>query len=84
MLQKLEAILPPKPKVEIPQGEHVDEVSMMEYESTKGSSGSRNPYGGARAGPAGFFSAFGGAGADEDDDDEEGAAGGQRVECNTH
>ena len=79
--QKLEAILPPRAKVEIPQGDHVDEVSMVEYESTKGSSKSAAHAGGA--GGASFFrDAFGG-GADDDDDDD-GVPGGQRVECNTH
>ncbi len=64
--------MPPKPKVEIPSGEHVDEVSMVDYESTKGSS--KSSAGGAR----GFREAYSG---DDDDDDE---PAGQRVECNTH
>jgi hypothetical protein len=71
--QKLETLLPPKPKVEIPTGDHVDEVSMVDYESTKGSSKSTGG-GGAR----GFREAYSG---DDDDDDE---PAGQRVECNTH
>jgi DnaJ homolog subfamily A member 2 len=71
-ISKLETLLPPKPKVEIPSGDHVDEVSMVDYESTKGSSKSSG--GGAR----GFREAYSG---DDDDDDE---PAGQRVECNTH
>lgn len=79
-LQKLETILPPRAKVEIPQGDHVDEVSMVDYETTKGSS-KTSPHAGGPG--AGFFrDAFGG-GADDDDDDD-GVPGGQRVECNTH
>ena len=75
----MEAILPPRPKVEIPQGDHVDEVSMVEYESTKGGSKAQ-----ASGGPGGFFREAFGAGADDDDEDDEGVPGGQRVECNTH
>ena len=78
LLQKLEALLPPRPKVEIPTGDHVDEVSMVEYESTKGSSKSA-----ATGGASSFFRDAFGAGADDDDDDD-GVPGGQRVECNTH
>ena len=73
--------MPPRAKVEIPQGDHVDEVSMVEYESTRGSSKTAAQAGGMGAG---FFrDAFGGGGADDDDDDD-GVPGGQRVECNTH
>lgn len=75
-ISKLEKLLPAKPKVEIPTGEHVDEVSMVEFESTRGSSKSRS-----KAGPTGFQDMM--TGDDEDDEDEEGGAG-QRVECNTH
>jgi len=74
-IKKLETLLPPKPDVVIPNGEHVDEVSMVEYETTKGSSNhSGNPRGHSR------FEQF----ATQDDDDEEEPSGGQRVECNTH
>ena len=66
-------MLPPKPKIEIPQGEHVDEVSMVDFESTKGGSSSRGAEG------AGF-----GYGEGYSDDEEEEMGGGQRVECNTH
>ena len=67
--------MPPKPKVEIPSGDHVDEVSMVDYDSTKGSSKS-----GGASGARGFREAMY---ANEDDDDDDGPAG-QRVECNTH
>jgi DnaJ homolog subfamily A member 2 len=73
-IKKLETILPAKPKVEIPNGEHVDEVSMVEYESTKGSSSNHT----GRSSREPHFR----GGDDEDDDDE--PSGGQRVECNTH
>lgn len=56
--------------MDIPSGEHVEEVSMIEYENTKGSS-SRGAFKDA-------------TGVDGDSDDEDGPAGGQRVECNTH
>lgn len=81
-IKKLEAILPPRPKIEIPQGDHVDEVSMVDFEGTRGSSSSHGAHGHGHGhgGPGAFF-----RGGDDDDDDEEGAgAGGQRVECNTH
>lgn len=75
IIMKLEKLLPAKPKVDIPTGENVDEVSMVEYESTRGSSKSKT-----RAGPSAFHGMMG----DDDDDDEgEGGPGGQRVECNT-
>ena len=70
--------------MDIPTGEHVDEVSMVEYESTRGSSKSGHSHGGAGAGYGAesiFREAFGG-GAGDDDDDE--TPHGQRVECNTH
>jgi DnaJ family protein A protein 2 len=85
-IKKLEKLLPPKSKVEIPTGEHVDEVSMVEYESTRGSKSSHqgHSHGGSMAGAEGLFrEAFGGGGHGDDDEDEGGAAG-QRVECNTH
>jgi hypothetical protein len=72
-LKKLETILPPKPKIEIPAGEHVDEVSMIEYENTKGSSSSHGAAGGG----------YGREAYANGSDDEDGP-GGQRVECNTH
>lgn len=76
-IKKLETILPAKPKVEIPTGDHVDEVSMMEYTATKGSSS--GGFRGESSAGAGFF-----RGGDDDDEDDEGGAGGQKVECNTH
>ncbi|XP_060066217.1 dnaJ homolog subfamily A member 2-like [Ylistrum balloti] len=36
-LQKLEKLLPPRPKVEIPTGEDVEEVSLVELDDTRGS-----------------------------------------------
>lgn len=76
IFKKLETILPPRPKVEIPTGEHVDEVSMIEYENTKGSSKSAE-----HSGPGGFFKDAYASGSE----DEDGPGGpGQRVECNTH
>jgi len=78
-IEKLEKLLPPKPKVDIPTGENVDEVSMVEYESTRGSHGSKSK---TRAGPSSFSEMM--MGDDDDEDDEEGGPGGQKVECNTH
>lgn len=75
IIMKLEKLLPPKPKVDIPTGDNVDEVSMVEFESTRGSSKSKS-----RAEHASAFHEM----MDDDEDDEDGAAGGQRVECNTH
>ena len=66
----MEKLLPAKPKVDIPSGEHVEEVSMMEYENTKGSTS--KGYGAGSSAEAYM----------EGSDDEEG--GQQRVECNTH
>lgn len=68
--------MPAKPKVDIPTGDDVDEVSMVEYESTRGSSKSRS-----KAGPTNFSEMM--MGDDDEDEDDEGGAG-QRVECNTH
>lgn len=56
--------------MDIPSGEHVEEVSMIDYENTKGSSSA----GGA----------FGKDPTASGSDDEDGPHGGQRVECNTH
>ena len=78
----MESILPAKPTVEIPKGETVEEVSMMDFENTKGSSSKARSSGGMGA-AQGFFG--GGADGDEDDEDEMGgAAGGQQFACNTH
>ena len=62
--------MPQKPKLDIPTGEHVDEVSMVEYESTRGSSSK---------GAGGASNSF-----QYEEDDVEEPSGGQRVECNTH
>lgn len=44
-LKKLEALLPARQKIVIPEGEHVEEVNMMEYDpSTEGASGRREAY----------------------------------------
>ena len=73
----METLLPPKPKVDIPTGENVDEVSMMDFENTKGSSKSKSK------GGAGGMPNFSSMMEEDDEDDEEGGAG-QRVQCNTH
>ena len=40
----MEGILPPRPRVEIPTGEDVEEVNLVDFDSTRGfgSSSSRN------------------------------------------
>lgn len=67
----LEGLLPPRAKVEIPKGEHVEEVNLMEYEKHdhRGGEGAEGPRREAY-----------------DSDDEEGGSshggmGGQRVQC---
>jgi len=85
-ISKLEKLLPPKAKFNKPTGDHVEEVSMIEYANTKGSSsGARGGRGGdpRRQMPAGFAEAFGGGG-DDEDEEEQGGGAGQRVECNSH
>lgn len=84
-IAKLEKILPPKPKFNKPTGDHVEEVSMIEYANTKGSSsGARGGRGGnhRRQMPAGFAEAFGGGG--DEEYEEQGGGAGQRVECQSH
>ena len=82
-IKKLEVLLPAKPKVDIPQGENVEEVSMVEYSQTRGGANSNNARSSshAHAGHAGFFGGGGGGGGDDSDGEE---GGPQRVECNTH
>lgn len=80
-IKKLEKILPAKPKVEIPQGEHVEEVSMVEFSQTRGSNKTSGASGGAGGGAGNFFREAFSAGSD---DEEGGGGGAQRVECNTH
>ena len=58
-------MLPPRQKVDIPKGENVEEVDMMDEELVRSSGGA-----GARA------EAY-----DADSDDEGGMPGGQRVQC---
>lgn len=41
LFQKLEKLLPARPKFEMPEGEHVEEVNLVEYEDTRSSSGGR-------------------------------------------
>ena len=53
--QKLEKLLPARPKVNIPEGEDVEEVNLMEVDTSHRSGGSGS----------------GGAFYDEDDDDEQ-------------
>ncbi len=59
VFQALEALLPPRPKVEIPTGDNVEEVSLMEFEQTRS--------GGSNRGRGEIY--------DDDDDDEDGGAG---------
>ncbi|KAL4234604.1 DnaJ subfamily A member 2 [Mactra antiquata] len=40
-LKKLEKLLPARPAFEMPEGEHVEEVSLSEYDNSRGSNGSR-------------------------------------------
>jgi hypothetical protein len=61
--------LPTRPKIDIPVGDHVDEVSMIDYEQTKGNNKSK--------GDSYYRETMEGS---EDEDEH----GGQRVECNTH
>ena len=72
-IKKLEVLLPPKPKVDIPQGDHVEEVSMVEYSQTRGANNARASAGGG--GGSSFFKS-------DASDEEEG--GPQSVQCNTH
>ena len=37
--QELEGILGERPPVELPQGEHVEEVNLVDYEDTRGNDG---------------------------------------------
>jgi len=68
-------LLPPKPKIVIPTGDNVEEVSMVDFENTRGSKSSQK----AREGPT-YASHM----MEEDDDEEDEGGAGQRVECNTH
>jgi len=78
-IEKLEKLLPAKPKTTIPTGDNVEEVSMVDFENTRGSSKSSHK---TRAGPTSFSDMM--MGDDDDDEDGEEAGAGQRVECNTH
>jgi DnaJ family protein A protein 2 len=62
----LEALLPPRPKVDIPHGDHVEEVNMIEFDPSTDASGR------SRRGEAYHSDA---------DDDEDGGPGVQRVQC---
>lgn len=42
--QKLETLLPARDKVDIPVGEHVEEVNLMDYEPRQGGSGRKEAY----------------------------------------
>jgi len=63
-IKQLESILPPKPRVEIPQGEHVEEAHMIDFHTTK--SAHENPRYGHGAGNSRESN-------DGDSDDEHGA-----------
>ena len=39
--QKLEKLLPSRPKVTIPEGEHVEEVNLIDYDDSRSSRGGR-------------------------------------------
>lgn len=39
LLQKLEKLLPERPKFEMPEGEHVEEVNLVDYEGTRSAGG---------------------------------------------
>ncbi|KAK3086550.1 hypothetical protein FSP39_020099 [Pinctada imbricata] len=43
-LKKLEKLLPKRPKVDIPEGEDVEEVDLVEYDDTRGGRGRREAY----------------------------------------
>lgn len=73
--QNLEKILPAKPKFILPTGDNVDEVSMVDYENTRGSSKSKS-----KPGMSNFHEMM----EEDGDDDDEDGAGGQRVDCKTH
>lgn len=77
-LPKLETLLPSKAKVDIPQGDHVEEVSMINLSDTKGGRSGGNRQHGASGGAFSYEM----NGSDNDDDEDQ--PGGQRIECNTH
>ena len=64
-LQTLETLLPPRPRTEIPTGEDVEEVNLVDFDSTRGFGG-----------PSGSRSE-----AYDDDDDEDGPGGNPRMQC---
>lgn len=66
-IKKIEALLPARPKIEIPEGEMVEEVNMDDYVP------SRREEGGSRGG--------GHAYQEDDDDDDDGPRGGPGVQC---
>ena len=66
-LKALEALLPPRPRTEIPTGEHVEEVNLMDFDTTRGFGG----------GQGGRSEAYNG----DDDDDDEGHGGHPRMQC---
>lgn len=74
-IMNLEKILPAKPKFILPTGDNVDEVSMVDYENTRGSSKSKS-----KPGMSNFHEMM----EEDGDDDDEDGAGGQGVECKTH
>jgi len=67
-IKKLETMLPARAKVDIPQGEHVEEVNMMDYDAADNNSSGRSRRGEAYH-------------EDGDDDEDEGRPGMQRVQC---
>lgn len=63
--QLLEKLLPARQKVDVPVGEHVEEVNLTDYETVRGTG----------------RGATGQAYDEDDSDDEGQAGGGQRVQC---
>ncbi len=62
----------------MPKGDHVEEVSMMDFENTKGSSSRKVP--GAGAGASSMFREMEGS---DDEEEEGGMPQGQQFACNT-
>lgn len=44
MLQALEKLLPPRPKVELPMGDHVEEVTLSDYDGHANDGSRREAY----------------------------------------
>lgn len=64
-LRELESLLPPRPRVEIPTGEDVEEVNLVDFDSSRGFGGPSSSRNEAYA----------------EDDDDEGHGGNPRMKC---